>query len=191
MTIHTDAPRELAPDSLEATHALELLFKEAKARQRRRRLRWLTFALAGIVAIGVLVGVTYRAGGSPPRGSNGDAPLAVKTSAKVLTCTGAKVVRPANYIVTCADAGVQLTKTKWSTWNASEAIGTTDFAMNFCKPYCAASPITYFPNSPVHFSAPLSTKNGTLFSLLTVRYQYKGTSHLFRFSFKGDPSFAK
>ncbi|MGC2169193.1 MAG: hypothetical protein WA580_08840, partial [Acidimicrobiales bacterium] len=95
------------------------------------------------------------------------------------------------YIVTCADAGIQLTKTAWSTWNASEAIGTTDFAMNFCKPYCAASPITYFPHSPVHFSAPLSTQNGRLFSVLTVRYEYRGASHLFRFSFKGEPSFAK
>jgi hypothetical protein len=191
MTIRTDVPPELAPDSSETSQILELLFREARARQRRRRLRWLSFALAAVVAIGVLVGVTHRAGGSPPRGSSRDAPLAVKTSAKVLTCTGAKVVRPVNYVVSCADAGVQLTKTTWSTWNASQAVGTTDFAMNFCKPYCAASPITYFPNSLVHFSAPLSTKNGRLFSLLTVRYEYKGASHLFRFSFKGDPSFAK
>jgi hypothetical protein len=191
MITHADAPHELAPDTIAATQALELLFKEARARQRRRRLRWLSFALAAVVATGVLVGVTHRAGGSPPRGSSGEASLAVTTSAKVLTCTGAKVVRPVNYIVTCADAGIQLTKTTWSTWNASEAIGTTDFAMNFCKPYCAASPFTYFPNSPVHFSAPLSTKNGRLFSVLTVRYEYKGASHLFRFSFQGQPSFAK
>ena len=191
MSIRTDVPQELAPDSSETSQMLELLFREARARQRRRRLRWLSFALAAVVAIGVLVGVTHRAGGSPPRGSSRDAPLAVRTSAKVLTCTGAKVVRPVNYIVSCADGGIQLTKTTWSTWNASQAVGTTDFAMNFCKPYCAASPITYFPNSPVHFSAPLSTKNGRLFSLLTVRYEYKGASHVFRFSFKGDPSFAK
>jgi hypothetical protein len=191
MTVHTDAPRELAPDSIDATQALELLFKEARSRQRRRRLRWMAGVLAGAVAVGVFVGVTYRAGGSSPRSSSGDAPLVVKTSAKVLACNGAKMVRPVNYIVTCADAGVQLTKTTWSMWNASEAVGTTDFAMNFCKPYCAASKITYFPNSSVHFSAPLSTKNGRLFSLLTVRYEYKGASHLFRFSYKGDPSFAK
>jgi hypothetical protein len=191
MTTYTDAPRELAPDPFDATQTLELLFKEAKARQHRRRFRWLAFALAAVVAIGVLLGVTYRAGGSPPRGANGEAPLVVKTSAKVLTCAGADVVRPVNYIITCADAYTQLTKTTWSTWSTSEAIGRTDFAMNLCNPYCAASKMSYFPNSTVHFSAPIATKHGTLFSLLTVRYEYKGASHLFRFSFKGDPSFAK
>ncbi|MGC2486039.1 MAG: hypothetical protein WA359_07345 [Acidimicrobiales bacterium] len=191
MTIHTDAPRELAPDSFEANQMLELLFKEARARQRRRRLRWVTFALAAVVAIGVVVGVTYRAGGSAPRGSIGEAPLVVKTGAKVLTCAGADVVRPVNYIVTCADAYTQLTKTTWTTWSSSQAIGTTDFAMNLCKPYCAASKMTYYPNSTVHFGAPVATKHGTLFSLLTVRYESKGAARLFRFSFKGDPSFAK
>ncbi|HTT59468.1 MAG TPA: hypothetical protein VMF33_05420 [Acidimicrobiales bacterium] len=191
MAIHTDAPREIAPDSLDPTQSLELLFKEARARQRRRRLRWMTFALAAVVAIGVVMGVTYRAGGSSPRGSSAGAPLAAKTSAKILTCEGAKVVRPVNYIVACADGGIRLTQTRWSTWSTNEASGTTDFAINFCKPYCAASPISYFPNSPVHLSAPLATKNGTLFSLLTVRYEYRGASRLFRFSFKGEPSYAK
>ena len=191
MTIHTDAPREVAPDADAAHQMLELLFREARARQRRRRVRWLSLALASVVAIGVVVGVTHRAGGTSPRSSSGDAPLVAKAAAKVLTCTGAKVVRPVNYIISCADANTQLTKTTWTTWNASQGVGTTDFAMNFCKPYCAASKLTYFPGSSVHFSDPLSTENGTLFSLLTVRYQYQGASHLFRFSFKVDPSFAK
>jgi hypothetical protein len=61
--------------------------------------------------------------------------------------------------------------------------------MNLCKPYCAASPITYFPNSSVRLSAPDVTKQGRLFSSLVVRYRANGKLKSFRFSWRGDPSF--
>ncbi len=108
---------------------------------------------------------------------------------KVLACNGATVSRPSNFVISCADANAALTKTRWSTWNARGATGTTRFAINLCTPYCAASPLSYFPKSTVRLSAPIATKQGRLFSKLVVRYTYRGKLTSFSFSWSGDPSF--
>jgi hypothetical protein len=192
MSIVTDpkTTRESLPQPSElTTDAAELLFKEAKQRERRRRLRWISFSVAVVLTAGVVAGVAYGASSPTSRSGNSVPPLAAKTSAKVLTCLGSDVVRPRNYTITCADDNTQLTNSHWTSWTAKSAVGTTTFAMNLCKPYCAASKMTYYPNSAVSFTSPESTKHGTLFSLLTVRYQSGGRSHVFHFSFRGDPSF--
>ncbi|MGH3733148.1 MAG: hypothetical protein ACRDVC_07215 [Acidimicrobiales bacterium] len=178
------------PDSIE-TDTLEMLFKEARQRGRRRRLRRGALALVVVLAAGVVVGATYVAGGSPAHSPASVPPLTVGASPKVLTCQGTDVIRPRNYIVTCADAYTQLTNTHWSRWTSTSASGTTTFAMNLCKPYCAASKMTYYPKSVVSFTSPVATKHGSLFSMLTVRYESAGRSHVFHFSYRGDPSFAK
>jgi hypothetical protein len=173
-----------------STVALELLFKEAKQRARRRKLRWLTSVSVLALIAGVVAGVTYGAGGSTARDHASVPPLAL-AGAKVVTCEGTDVVRPTNYIITCADAYTQLTNTHWTRWAAKSATGTTTFAMNLCTPYCAASPMTYFPNSTALFSSPVTTRHGSLFSLLTVRYHTGGHLRVFHFSYRGDPAFAK
>lgn len=108
---------------------------------------------------------------------------------KLLTCTDTTVVRPTEFVITCADGYTQLTKTHWTTWTATQARGTTDFAMNMCTPDCASSPMSYFPRSTVVLSRPVDTRHGRLFSLLTVRYVATGTTRTFQFSWRGDPSF--
>jgi hypothetical protein len=189
---HANETREtlLSPGESTSTGTLQLLFREAQQRARRRRLRWFAVVVVMVLTAGVVAGVTYGAGGSTARGHGSVPPLAL-TSAKVLTCQGADVVRPRNYIITCADAYTQLTNTHWTHWTAKSAAGTTTFAMNLCKPYCAASKMTYYPKSAVSFTSPVTTKHGSLFSLLTVRYQSGGRSHVFHFSYRGDPSFTK
>jgi hypothetical protein len=192
MSIVTDpkTTREPVPQPSEVTtSAAELLFKEAKQRERRRRMRWIGVVATVVLTAGVVAGVAYGASGPTSNGGNSVPPLATRTTAKVLTCLGADVVRPRNYTITCADDNTQLTNTHWSQWSSKRAVGTTTFAMNLCKPYCAASKMTYYPNSAVSFTSPESTNHGTLFSLLTVRYQSGGHSHVFHFSFRGDPSF--
>lgn len=191
-TTHADESHEtlISPAESTSTGPLELLFKEAKQRARRRKLRWFAVVLAMALTAGVVAGVTYGAGGSTARSHSSVPPLAL-TSAKVLTCQGADVVRPRNYIITCADAYTQLTSTHWTHWTAKSAAGTTTFAMNLCTPYCAASKMTYYPNSSVSFTSPVTTKHGSLFSLLTVHYRSGGRTHVFHFSYRGDPSFTK
>ena len=169
--------------------AIKLLFKEAKQRERRRRLRWLSFAAALILMAGVASGIAHAAASSSGGSGHGSpGALATVTEAKVVTCQGSNVTRPRTFIVTCADANTQLIDTHWTKWTSASAVGTTTFAMNLCKPYCAASKMSYFPHSTVQFSSPISTKRGRVFSLLVVHYASDGHAHVFRFSFKGDPS---
>ena len=108
---------------------------------------------------------------------------------KILTCAGTTVSHPRNFVISCADANAALTQTHWSTWSAHSATGTTRFALNLCTPYCAASPMSYFPRSSVTVSAPVSTRHGRLFSKLVVHYVYRGKATSFSFSWAGDPSF--
>lgn len=193
MTTATDLDfsPQTTPQPLESTSdsALELLFKEARRRQARRRLRWFGLALALVLTAGTVAGIAFSAGGSSPSHPGATRALAIGTDAKAWTCQGTEVSRPRNFIISCADAGAQLTDTKWSNWTATGAIGVTNFALNLCKPYCVASPISYFPNSRVTFSAPVSTSHGKLFSLLTVQYRLNGKAAKFRISYKGDTSF--
>ncbi len=108
---------------------------------------------------------------------------------RILTCTGTTVTRPSNFVISCADANAALTKTHWSTWNTKGAIGTTRFALNLCEPSCVASKMSYFANSTVRLSAPVTAKHGRLFSKLVVRYFYRGKTASFSFSWTGDHSF--
>ena len=170
-------------------HQSQLLFREAARRARRRRLRWMAMSLASVAVVGALVGAGYGAfGSSPAHGGTPSSPLSARVDAKVLTCTGTPVARPTNFVITCADAYTQLTKTRWTSWTATGATGVTTFALNLCKPYCAASKMSYFPNSSVRFSSPVRTSHGTVFSLLVVHYKERGEAKTFRFSARGDPS---
>jgi hypothetical protein len=184
------------PDVVPATEEIpeippvEVLFKEAKARERRRRLTWLGAAFVTLALVAVLVGATMNAFGSTPSSSGAStSALASTKSAGLLSCNGASVTKPTNFVITCADANTQLTKTQWTKWTASGARGTTRFAMNLCVPYCAASPMSYFANSKVDLSAPVKTSKGTFFSLMVVHYTQNGKAKTYRFSWKGDPSF--
>ncbi|HEY5266892.1 MAG TPA: hypothetical protein VIJ40_08775 [Acidimicrobiales bacterium] len=173
-----------------AFDTIEVLFKEARRRERRRRFKWLGSALAVLMIVGVVTGASINAFGSSTSPST-TAKLSAATSTKagIITCQGISVVEPRSFVITCADANSELTKTHWSTWTSTGASGTTTFAMNLCTPYCAASPMSYFPNSHVTLSAPVATKHGKLFSLMTVRYMLHAHAKTYRFSWKGDPSF--
>lgn len=109
----------------------------------------------------------------------------------LFTCHGTVVVKPAKLVLACADANAGLTRTDWTTWDIAHASGTTDFALNLCVPYCAASRISHFPDSKVIASAPVVTKHhGRLFSELVVTYKLNGKVHHYPMSWKGDPAFS-
>lgn len=188
----TVAKPDSAPTSVEEStfDTIEVLFKEARRRERRRRLKWLGAIVAVLAIGGVVTGASMKAFGSPtPHAAGAQLSAAASTKSGIITCRGNAVIEPRTFIITCADANTQLTKTHWSSWTSTGASGTTTFAMNLCTPYCAASPMSYFPNSHVTLSAPVATKKGKLFSLMTVHYKLHGQAKTFRFSWKGDPSF--
>ena len=133
-------------------------------------------ALVAALAVPVLA-VPVSSGASTP------------AATKLLTCSDTTVSRPSNFVISCADANAALSATHWTTWNATSAVGTTDFVLNLCKPYCAASKRTNFYNSSVRLSAPVTTKHGRLFSKLVVRYRYQGKTDSFSLSWVGEPRF--
>jgi hypothetical protein len=136
------------------------------------------FALAAALAAPVLA-APPSSGASTPKAS----------AVKLLTCADTTVSRPSSFVISCADANSALSATHWSTWSANSATGSTRFALNLCQPSCAASKMSYFPNSVVRLSAPVSTKHGRLFSRLQVRYLLRGKLTSFSFSWTGDSNF--
>ena len=99
---------------------------------------------------------------------------------QVLNCRQKAVMRPTGvFVLSCADGNMLLKSTKWKAWTAKEATGTTTFGLNLCKPYCAASRISFFPHSTVRFYDPKQTKKGLLFRRLKVSYRLHGKPKIF------------
>jgi hypothetical protein len=184
-------PESLASMPAETSpHDAELLFREAKLRERRRRLKWIGLTLTAVALASVILGATFNAFGSSPSSPSAVSPALAKGGvARMLTCRGSSVVKPTSFVITCADGNTELTSTHWTSWSATGATGTTTFGINLCKPYCAASPMTFLPKSRVRLSAPEVTKNGKFFSSLVVNYTLHGKATTYRFSWRGDPSF--
>jgi hypothetical protein len=181
LTHDIETPTPLAgPDEPSA----QMLLREAKRRERRRRLTWAALVIVMAVLAGTVTQLV-RTGAAPRPLGTSAVSSHVSSSAAVVTCAGATRVRPVSLVITCADANVALTATKWTSWNANEAVGTTRFAMNLCVPYCAASPISYFANARVRLYAPVSTSHGRLFSAMVVHYTLKGHAKVFHFSWRG------
>jgi hypothetical protein len=172
------------------------LFREAKLRARRRRMAWGSGAIVALVVVGVGIAGGFGAfSGSPSKTgvrphSARPGPSAVVTGhTGLLSCSGAAVIAPKTFIISCADANSELTATHWTSWTASQARGTTTFGLNLCDPYCAASRISFFPDSTVVLRNPVTTSKGPRFSELVVTYLLHNKATTFTMSWKGDPSF--
>jgi hypothetical protein len=58
------------------------------------------------------------------------------TQRVLLDCSHNPTVRPANYIMACADGNAGLQKLHWTAWAAQEASGFGTFYENDCTPTC-------------------------------------------------------
>jgi peptidoglycan/LPS O-acetylase OafA/YrhL len=126
---------------------------------------------AGLIAAAVAVPANSAPAKSPPE-------------TKLLSCAGTAVAKPSSFVISCADGYIELTRTHWSSWSKDIASGTTDFGMNACEPTCAASTMSYFPNSQVRLSKPITTKYGGVYSSLVVHYKLSGKEKAFSFEWK-------
>ena len=87
----------------------------------------------------------------------------------VLTCAGKVVVKPASYVLSCADANTYFTSVHWTTWTSRSATAMAMFVQNNCAPNCAAGKFIKYP-ATLTLSQPKNTKLGLLFAM--VRYSY-------------------
>ena len=91
------------------------------------------------------------------------------TIPSVLTCAGKVVIRPASYVLACADGNSYFDSIKWTTWGTTSATGAATFVENNCEPDCAAGKFIDYP-ATLRLSKPKSTKLGLLFG--SVNYTY-------------------
>jgi hypothetical protein len=97
---------------------------------------------------------------------------AVAVKPVVPECLTQLVVKPKNYILTCADAGSVLAHLSWSSWTGEQAVATGVHQLNNCTPNCAEGKFISYP-AVITLSRPepLAGHPGeTYFSRLTVRY---------------------
>lgn len=92
---------------------------------------------------------------------------------KVLTCAGKVVVRPAGYVLSCADANAYFTGLSWQSWGTTAAVATGTFVQNSCEPSCAAGRFVKH-SARLTLSLPRPTKYGLLYS--AARYSYTVTA---------------
>jgi hypothetical protein len=87
-------------------------------------------AAAGLgLGLGLSLGLSANAAGPPHGGLYSEQPV-------VLDCTNAPLVRPADYVITCADGGISFTHIHWTTWQPGFATATATDWVNDCTPFC-------------------------------------------------------
>lgn len=86
-------------------------------------------------------------------------PDAVASHTYLIDCDHQTVVRPASFVLTCADANSSLEPARWTVWGGSTARGSGSYVENDCKPNCAAGT---FRDYDVEFTADrLAEADGT------------------------------
>lgn len=121
-----------------------------------------TLGLAALPAAAASSGTTSATGAAAPR---------------VLACTGKAVVKPARYVLSCADANTYFDDIHWTTWGGASAKATATYVENTCTPSCVAGRFVRYPGS-LTLSKPEKTKYGLLFSVVHYTYVVSGSSTL-------------
>jgi len=94
--------------------------------------------------------------------------------AAMLTCTGARAVRPRRYWLACADHNSYLTGMVWSSWGTVTAKGTGTYVADNCTPNCAAGTLERY-RAQVSAGTPEQHALGWLFTQLVVYYPKRGS----------------
>ncbi len=131
-----------------------------------------TGAFAARVPVRVLTGQAALASSSAAV-APGRSPAA-KAVPKVLPCIGLPEVRPANYLMSCADANASWKKVKWANWGGPTALGTGDLYQNDCQPNCVSGHFRTYPAKVVLSDVTQTKKYGPLYSEATFSYSMKG-----------------
>lgn len=99
----------------------------------------------------------------------------------VLGCGGHLQVRPANYVLSCADANAQWAKVTWSSWGATSATGVGTLSQNNCTPNCVGGRVINYAATVTLRRVVSTTRYGRLFSeaLFHLKVHGKVTSELF------------
>jgi hypothetical protein len=126
--------------------------------------------LVAIAALGMGVFLPIAGAASAQPNTNN---LSAPGVPHVLPCVGSPEVRPANYLMSCADANASWKKVAWTTWAGKSATGTGDLYQNDCTPNCAAGHFHSYAAKVVLSGVIQTKKYGLLFSRATFSYSLK------------------
>ena len=92
----------------------------------------------------------------------------------VINCVGKGEVKPKEIVVTCADAGVMVSKITWTKWNANEAKGSGTLVWNTCLPKTCVDGIVQTYKVKVTLGRVASGPNISVFSGMTLKFPAGG-----------------
>jgi len=128
--------------------------------------------LGSVVIIGAVLGcIADTSASASYKSSTGPA------IPSVLTCSGKTVVKPASYVLACADANTYFDAVHWTSWSRKSATATAIFVENNCAPTCAEGKFLKYPAKLALFR-PKSTKLGLLFSVVNYSYTVSASTTL-------------
>ncbi len=82
--------------------------------------------------------------------------------------------KPKRITIACGDAGIWLSKLKWSSWSGSNAKGAGTYNQNDCTPDCASGKIMTYPVD-VTLSKPKSCPGQTQLAFKRAALTFTGT----------------
>jgi len=100
--------------------------------------------------------------------------VTLKAVPRVLSCLGLPEVRPANYLMSCADANASWKNVKWHSWGLKSALGTGDLYQNDCQPNCVSGRFRTYAAKVVLSGVTETKRYGLLYSKATFSYSVNG-----------------
>jgi hypothetical protein len=136
-----------------------------KSKMRSAVLSILASATMAMIAILPASGATAAAT---------SASSAAQAVPRVLPCAGKPELKPANYLMSCADANASWKEVTWTSWGAKAATGTGKLYQNDCSPDCAAGHFHSYAAKLVLSDVVHTKKYGLLYATATFSYSVGG-----------------
>lgn len=91
--------------------------------------------------------VATAAPSAPAPTANASKPTTPSAAASpvLFNCLRNGQMKPANFVLTCADAGSVLVHLRWTRWTAQQAVATGVHELNNCTPNCAEGKFINYP----------------------------------------------
>ena len=106
------------------------------------------------------------------------ASAADSTQTGIVNCAGKIVTKPKQITITCADAGIALTKITWNSWSDNAATGTGTLTWNTCLPKTCAAGIVQRYKVGITLGGLASGPNANVFSQVALTFPKGGPAGL-------------
>jgi hypothetical protein len=99
--------------------------------------------VAALAVTGLILGGSAKAAPARPAPARLDT---VPSHTVVFDCPGQHaLIRPRNFVLTCADGNAYFAKLAWASWTPGLASARGTLVLNDCTPYCAAGHFHSYP----------------------------------------------